>query len=119
MSTRLHILTLGFYGSIALFLSGCVEPRPESFVDAAALPYGYVGQEYRTFAKGERLIVEVSQIPGLNVAGFDAFVQDSALYVSPRRISSGGGGIRQFEVDVSKYHLAADWSQHVFWLVES
>jgi hypothetical protein len=74
-----------------------------------------VGPEYRAFAREERLIVEVSQIPGLNVVRLDAFVQDGALYVEPTLISSGGPGIRQFEVDVSRYHLTADWPQQVFW----
>ena len=119
MSAYLHILIFGFCGSVATLLSGCAFLPPERFVDAAALPSHYVGREYRAFARGERLIIEVSQTPGLNVVAFDAFVQDDALYVEPRRISSGGPGIRQFEVDVSRYHLAADWPQHVFWVVES
>jgi hypothetical protein len=117
MSTHLHKLLLVF-GLIAVFVTGYVAPRPQGFVDADALPPDFIGREYRASAKGERLIVEVSQIPGLNVAGLDAFEQDGALYVSPRRISSGGGGTKRFEVDVTKYRLGADWPQHVYWLLQ-
>jgi len=119
MSTHLHKSLLVFCGFIVICLTGCVSPRPQSFVDADALPSDFVGREHRAFASGERLIVEVSQIPGFNVVGFDAFEQAGALYVSPRRISSGGGGTAQFEVDVAKYGLGADWPQHVYWLLQS
>ena len=64
-------------------------------------------------------MIEVSQLPGFNVAGFDAFEQDGALYVSPWHISSGGGGTAQFEVDLTKYQLGADWPQHIYWLLHS
>lgn len=102
---------------MAMFLTGCVAPRPQSFVDADALPQYFVGRELRVSAKGDRLVVEVSQIPGLNVVGFDAFEQDGAIYVSPRRISSGGGGTGKFEIDVSKFQVGSDWPQHVYWLL--
>ena len=78
-----------------------------------------MGRDHRAFAMDHLLIVEVSQIPGLNVAGFDTFEQDGALYVSPRRASSGGGGTAQFQVEISKFHLGADWSEHVYWLLNS
>jgi hypothetical protein len=118
MSMRLHQLFLVFCGVIVVFVTGCVAPRPQSFVEADALPSDFAGREHLTFVRGERLIIEVSQIPGLNVVGFDVFEQAGALYVSPRRISSGGGGTAQFEVDVTKYRLGADWPQHVYWLLE-
>jgi hypothetical protein len=89
-----------------------------AFVDADALPSGFVGREHRAFVRGEQLIIEVSQIPGFNVVGFDAFEQAGALYVSPRRISSGGSGTAQFEIGVAKYRLGADWPQHVYWLLQ-
>jgi hypothetical protein len=113
LDTRL--VSVGF---IVVALTGCVSPRPQSFADADALPWAFVGREYRSFVRGEQLIIEVSQIPGLNVVGFDAFEQAGALYVSPRRISSGGGGTVQFEVGIAKYRLGADWPQHVYWLLE-
>ena len=119
MSTHLHTLFLGVCVILAVLLTGCMDPRPPSFIDAAALPPEYVGREHKAYASGARLVVKVSQIPGLNVAGLDAFEQDGSLYVSPRRISSGGEGTAQFEVDVSKFHLGADWPQHVYWLLES
>ena len=104
---------------VVVFLTGCVSPPPQSFVDADVLPRDFAGREHRAFARGERLIIEVTQSPGFRVVGFDAFAQDGALYVSPGHISSGGGGTEQFEVDVSKFHLGADWSQHVYWLLQS
>jgi hypothetical protein len=119
MSTRHHKSFLACCGVAAVLLTGCVSPRPQSFVDADVLPQDFVGRDHQAFARGERLIVEVSQIPGFNVAGFDTFEQDGALYISPNRISSGGGGTRQFEIDVSKFQLGADWPQHVYWLLNS
>ena len=64
------------------------------------------------------MIIEVSETPGLNVVGFETFEQEDNLYVSPCRISSGGGGTRQFEIDVSKFRMGGDWPGHVYWLVE-
>ncbi len=118
LSTHFHKSLLAWCCFIAVFLTGCATPRPQSFVDADALPSNYAGRGQRAFTSGGRLIVEVSQIPGVNVAGLDAFEQDGALYLSPRRISSGGGGTRRFEVDVSKFQVRVDWSQHVYWLLE-
>jgi hypothetical protein len=118
MSRRLHNSLLAFC-VIVVALTGCVSPRPQSFVEADTLPSGFAGREHRAFVRGERLVIEVSQIPGFNVVGFDAFEQAGALYVSPRRISSGGGGTAQFEVDVTKYQLGTDWPQHVYWLLQS
>jgi len=63
-------------------LNGCVSSRPQSFVDADALPCDFAGREHRAFVRGERLVIEVSQISGFNVVGFDAFEQAGALYVS-------------------------------------
>jgi hypothetical protein len=119
MNLRLRDLALAICGTIALGLSGCVSPAPQAFVDADALPSDFAGREYRAFARDQRLIIEVSQTPGLNVAGFESFEHDGAVYVSPRHISSGGGGKAQFEVDLSKYHLEADWPDHVYWVLES
>jgi len=118
MSARLQKSFVVFCGLIVVLFTGCVSPRPQSFVEADALPRDFVGREHRAFARGERLIIEVSQIPGFHVVGIDAFEQDGALYVSPRHISSGGGGTGQFEVDVSKFQLGADWPQHVYWLLQ-
>ena len=100
-----------------LALSGCVAPRATRFVDADELPPNYVGRNHHASARDQLLTIEVSQIAGLNVAGFDTFEQDGALYVSPRCISSGGEGIAQFQVDVSKFHLDVDWPDHVYWLL--
>jgi len=119
MSARLHFSLLACCGLILFAFTGCVSPRAQSFVDADTLPSDFVGREHRAFVSGERLIIEVSQIPGFNVVGFDAFEQAGALYVSPRHISSGGGGTAQFEVDVTKYDLGADWPHHVYWLLQS
>ena len=119
MNTRCHKSVLLLCGLVATCFLGCVAPRATSFVDADALPRDYVGRDHRASARNELLIVEVSQIAGLNVVGLDAFKQDGALYVSPRRISSGGGGTARFEVDVSKFHLGTDWPEHVYWLLGS
>ena len=107
-----------FCAVIGILVSGCVSPRPQSFVDADALPHDFVGRQHQAFARGDRLIVEVMQIPGFNVVGFDAFEQDGALYVSPRNVSSGGGGMAQFEIDVSKFRLGSDWPHRVYWLLQ-
>jgi hypothetical protein len=119
VSTRLHNSFLTFCGVVVVVLTGCVFPRPQSFVDADTLPSNFAGREHRSFVRGDRLVIEVSQTPGFNVVGFDAFEQAGALYVSPRRISSGGGGKVEFEVDVAKYQLGADWPQHIYWLLQS
>jgi hypothetical protein len=119
MSKVLHNLILAICAIIAFGLAGCVSPAPQAFVDADDLPSKFAGREYRAFAQDQRLMIEVSQIPGLNVSGFESFEQDGAVYVSPHRISSGGGGTARFEVDLSKYHLGADWPEHVYWLLES
>jgi hypothetical protein len=116
--TGLPVLLLIACCTMAL-LSGCIAPRPSGFVDAEALPSHYLGRDYRVFANGQTLTIEVSQMPGSNVVGFDLFAQDGALYVSPRRVHSGGGDTRKFGLDVSRFHLAADWPTHTFWLVES
>ena len=119
MNTPSHRSVLLLCGLVAACLLGCVAPRATSFVDADALPHDYIGRDHHASAKDDILIVEVSQIPGLNVSGLDAFKQDGALYLCPRRVSSGGGGTAQFEIDVSKYHLGTDWSEHVYWLLDS
>jgi hypothetical protein len=118
LKRRLLKCLLASCGVIVVFITSCVSPPPQSFVDAAALPSDFAGREHRSFVRNERLIIEVSQIPGFNVVGFDAFEQAGALYISPRRISSGGTGTTQFEVDVAKYRLRADWPEHVYWLLE-
>lgn len=104
---------------VLLSCIGCITPRSIKFVDTDVLPAGFVGQSYRAVAVGTRLIVEVSQTPGLNVTRLETFEQDGALYVSPQRISSGGSGVKKFEVNISKFRLSDDWSRNVFWLVES
>lgn len=119
MSTCLHKLLLIVSGIIALGVIGCVSPRAPGFVDVEALPADLAGREHRVVARDHRLIIEVSQTPGFNIVGFNSFEQDGAIYVWPRRISSGGGGKAQFEVDLSKYHLGADWPEHVYWLLGS
>lgn len=119
MTTRFYNSFLAYGALIALLLTGCISPRPQSFTDAETLPSDFVGKKYRAVSKGNRLIVEVSPSPGLNVVGLDAFEQGGALYVSPRRISSDGGSTNQLAVDVSKFQLGADWTEHVYWLVES
>ena len=119
MSTCLKISILSISCGLLFALCGCVAPRPQVFADTETLPSHYIGRGYRAFASGQLLTIEVTQAPGLNVAGFDTFAHDGALYVSPRRISSGGGGTRTFEVDVSGFHLKADWPTRTYWLVES
>jgi len=119
MNAHLHKSVPLLCSLVAAALSGCIAPRATSFVDVDALPHDYVGRNHHVSAKDNLLIVEVSQIPGLNVAGLDAFKQDGALYVSPRRVSSGGSGTAQFAVDVSKYHLGIEWPEHVYWLLDS
>lgn len=119
MSASRHNSLLIWCGIFMIALTGCVSPRSQSFVDADTLPFDFAGREHRAFVSGKRLVIEVAQTPGLNVVGFDAFSQNGALYVSPRRISSGGGGTAQFEIDVAKYQLDSDWPQHVYWLLQS
>jgi len=98
---------------------GLTPPPALGFVDVHALPPHFVGTEHRVFADGDRLIVEVEQIPGLNVADLEAFERDGSLYISPIRISSGGPGRRQLEVDVARFGLGPDWHRNVYWLVEA
>ena len=81
--TRLHKLLLAISGIIAIGLMGCVSPPPQGFVDADALPSDFAGREHRAFARDQRLIIEVSQTPGFNVVGFDAFEQLSAFRLEP------------------------------------
>lgn len=119
MMTRIHILPLSICCVFAFLLCGCVAPPPQAFVDADSLPSHYVGLGYRATASDELLTIEVSQSSGPNVVGFDAVAHDGALYISPQRISSGGGGMNKFDVDVSRFHLAADWPNRTYWLVES
>jgi hypothetical protein len=107
------VLVLG----LALWPAGCASPGPEKFVDAPELPLHFVGKSYRATARGDRLFIEVVQWPGLNVAGFDLYAHNDALYLSPRRVSSGGGGTSTFEINVANYHLSQDWPQRVYWEV--
>lgn len=102
----------------ALCLVSCRNPKPESFTDAKTLPQHFVGRDYHAYASSNKLTIAVSQIPGLNVARIEASTVNGEIYLSPRRISSGGSGITQFDVDIEKYSLGADWPQHVYWLVE-
>ncbi len=101
-----------------LFLTGCITPRPKHFTDVNSLPPLFVGDNYRAYAKGEHLVIRVSQIAGINVVGFKVFEHERSLYLSPQRISSGDAGMSEFEINVSKYPLHQDWHLHVYWLVE-
>lgn len=106
-------------GLVLFSVNACVSPPPRSYVEADTLPSDFVGRECRAFAIGDRLFIEVVQIPGLNVVGFDTIEHTGALYVSPRRISSGGGGTAQFEVDLTQHDLVTDWPRNVYWLLKS
>ncbi len=88
MSAKFLKSLLAFGCFIAGFFMGCIAPRPQNFVDAEELPPNFVGREHRAFARGDHLIVEVSQVPGFNVVGFDTFEQDGAIYVSPRKMDA-------------------------------
>jgi len=97
-------------GLIVICLTGDVSQRSRSFVDADVLLSDIVAREHRVLASDEWLIVGVSQIPGFDVVGCDAFEQASALHVSRRRISARGSGATQFKGDVARYGLGADRS---------
>jgi len=110
---------LAFSLGVVLCLCGCISPKPRGFVDTDALPSLFVGRAHQAYATGKKLVIEVSQIPGGNVARIDAFEQEGALYLEPFRISSGGNGTSRFELDVTNHKLQEDWHQHVYWVVES
>lgn len=116
---HMRLLRLAFGLGAASMLCGCTSPKPQSFVDVQVLPSLFAGREHHAYAIGNKLVVEIHQCPGLNVARIDAFEQVGDLYLSPLRISSGGAGTSRFEADVARYPLPDDWPKHVYWIVDS
>ena len=101
--------------AMVLITSGCYCPRPHNFVDdPPGRPMGTnIG---RAWADHDTLIIEVHQTPGYNIAAFQKYVVDGALYLTWRQISAGGGGTVKFPIDVSKYHLREPWTENIYWL---
>jgi hypothetical protein len=103
--------------AMMLISCGCYCPRPHNFVDDTQPRDQSIGSNIgRAWAHDHTLIIEVHQTAGYNIAAFQKYVVDGALYLTSRRISSGGGGTMKFEIDVSKYHLREPWTENIYWL---
>lgn len=105
----------------AVLVLGCAtEPRIRDVAhapDASIMPHTY--HETAAWAVGRKLYVQVDQVPGLNLARITPKVYRSEVYLEQLRISSGGGGTRTFEIDLSRFELPADWERHVYWIADT
>lgn len=103
---------------VLLFLTvtGCPSSNAVGYVDADALPDGFLGSSHRAWLEGSQILVEVEQIPGLNVVDIHYRVEGEDVYLMPRRASSGGGGTYVVTVDLSSETLAEGWASRVYWL---
>lgn len=113
----MRVIVLTFLS--AILMASCSAPRPQSFVDSDYLPSDYIGRRHSVSALDDRLIIEVDQVTGFNVVGFDVFGQDGELYLSPRHVSSGGGGTARFEIMITSFNLGPRWPERVYWIIES
>lgn len=95
--------------------AGCVCPSRKTFIDVAPTPETYDYPE-KLWVDGKRLMIEVHQIPGCNVARIRPLILESGVYLDTLSVSSGGGGRARFELDMSRYDLAADWTNRIYWI---
>jgi hypothetical protein len=101
---------------VSVLLFACRSSDTVGYVEADNLPRGYLGESYRAWLAGTNLVVEVQQIPGLNVADIECAVAGEDLHFSPTRISSGGPGKTTFEVPLPNSHPANFWAEHLYWV---
>jgi hypothetical protein len=98
--------------------AGCVArwQTVPSFADELALPAGYVGSSHRVLRDGDRLLVEIDQVPGVKVAIIEAQVRSDGLYLFPLHASVGSGGTSVVAVDLAAQKLPADWFEKTWWV---
>lgn len=127
---------------------GCVRvPKPETFLNSTdSVERALWLEQYRAHADGKWLTIDVNP-RNAPFRGLEFFEAGGDLYFSTRfdgifftgnpiderhvvslpfgevvnneasRQSNGKPAIR-FKIDTSKYGLAADWSSHVYWVIE-
>lgn len=108
------LLALGF------ICTGCAttEPVIRDVARKENRPFHYY-YEKSAWSAGPKLYIDVEQNSGINLARITPKIYRGEIYLEQFRISSGGGGIRTFEIDLSKYKLPPDWEEHVYWIAES
>jgi len=111
MKQRVCLLT-----TLLFAIVGCVDSRSVGYVDRSNVPDGFVGKSYRAWLDGRTIFIEVDQIPGLNVVGIEHRIDAGAIYLQPRRASSGGGGTALLRVDLSAESLPPGWERRIYWL---
>jgi hypothetical protein len=81
------------------------------------------GKDYKVYEKvwsnGKILFFECDQIPGFNLVKIESAFFKGDVYLDGFRVSSGGHGKMIFKIDLSKFDLPQDWTERVFWIVES
>jgi hypothetical protein len=95
-----------------VFLPGCVSPAPTRFVD---VPEGRDPKSYRAFAEGNRLIIEVRQQSGFNLASFKTSRHEDSFYIFPYYISSGGARTQTFTIDLTPFNPPTNWPEQTYW----
>jgi hypothetical protein len=99
---------------VAIMVSGCVCPSRKTFVDVTQ-PEEFNYHE-KMSVDGQKLIIEVEQIPGLNIVSIHPLILQDIIYLERSAVSSGGAGTGRFELDFSRYNLPDDWSNRIYWI---
>jgi hypothetical protein len=86
------------------------------FSDEAALPNEYVGYSHRVWREGDRILVEIDQVPGIKIAIIEAEIRSDGLYLFPLRASVGSGGKNIVPVEVATEKLPQDWFNKTYWV---
>jgi hypothetical protein len=102
--------------SLSVLFLACRSSDTIGYTEADHLPNRYVGDSYRAWLVRNTLVVEVEQIPGLNVADIECAVVGQDIHLSPTRISSGGPGMTTFEVPLPSFHSPKLWVDHLYWV---
>jgi prepilin-type processing-associated H-X9-DG protein len=105
-----------FVAALAVALAGCVSSSTVGFVDGHVLPPRFAGYSHRAWIEGRTLVIEVDQIPGLNVGLIRYRIVDGNIYLCPVRASSGGPGRDIIRIDLSSESLPSDWQDRIYWL---
>ena len=107
-----------FLVCLAFLAAGCPSSSSVGYVDRSDLPEYFLGSSHRAWLEGSRILVEVDQLPGLNVARIGYRVDGDAIYLLPQRISSGGAGTSVLSVDLASEAHTNGWETRIYWLTE-
>jgi len=70
----------------------------------------------QAWAKDSTLFIKCNMIEGINLSNIVPSFYDGNLYLNTEYSNSGGARTEIFAVDLSKFGLAANWTEHVYFI---